>query len=117
MGLGVWFSEDIAHVLRGAGEGVSLLVAQRGLRGAADYSPPASSPPVQERTCRPADRCARCKDAAYLAGYWAALRTVATSLGLNTISIAPPPGLVLELASRELTWEEGYGGSTGMNGR
>ena len=36
MGLGVWFSEDIAHVLRGAGEGVSLLVAQRGLRGAAD---------------------------------------------------------------------------------
>ena len=90
MGLGVWFSEDIAHVLRGAGEGVSLLVAQRGLRGAADYSP-----------------CARCKDAAYVAGYWAALRTVAISLGLNTIAIAPPPSLVLDIAARELTWEEG----------
>ena len=99
MGLGVWFSEDIAHVLRGAGEGVSLLVAQRGLRGAADYSPPASSPT--------ADRCARCKDAAYVAGYWAALRTVAISLGLNTIAIASPPSLVLDIAARELTWEEG----------
>ena len=83
MGLGVWFSEDIAHVLRGAGEGVSLLVAQRGLRGAAD--------------------------AAYVAGYWAALRTVAISLGLNTIAIAPPPSLVLDIAARELTWEEGTG--------
>lgn len=57
MGLGVWFSEDLAHVLRGAGEAVSLLAAQRGLHGPAD--------------------------AAYVAGYWAALRTVATSLGLG----------------------------------
>jgi len=65
MGLGVWFSEDIAHVLRGAGEGVSLLVAQRGLHSAAD--------------------------AAYVAGYWAALRTVATSLGLNYRDIGCPP--------------------------
>jgi hypothetical protein len=89
MGLGVWFSEDLAHVLRGAGEGVSLLVAQRGLRDTADYSP-----------------CARCKDAAYIAGYWAALRTVATSLGLNTMAVAPPPSLVFEMAGRELTWEE-----------
>jgi hypothetical protein len=80
MGLGVWFSEDIAHVLRGAGEGVSLLVAQRGLKGAADV--------------------------AYVAGYWAALRTVATSLGLNTMTVAPPPALTLEMAGRELTWEE-----------
>jgi len=57
MGLGVWFSEDLIHVLRGAGEGVRLLVDQRGLQDAADV--------------------------AYLAGYWAALRTVATSLGLG----------------------------------
>ncbi len=57
MGLGVWFSEDIAHVLRGAGEGVNLLIAQRGLRDAVDV--------------------------AYVAGYWAALRTVATSLGIG----------------------------------
>ena len=81
MGLGVWFSEDIAHVLRGVGEGVSLLVAQRGLRGAAD--------------------------AAYVAGYWAALRTVATSLGLNTMAVTPPPALVLQLDAHEVeAWEE-----------
>jgi len=79
MGLGVWFSEDIAHVLRGVGEGVSLLIAQRGLRDAAD--------------------------AAYVAGYWAALRAVATSLGLERTVAVPPPGFVSERADQ--VWEEG----------
>jgi hypothetical protein len=77
MGLGVWFNEDIAHVLRGVGEGVSLLVAQRGLRDAAD--------------------------AAYVAGYWAALRAVATSLGLGTAVSAAPPGWLPEFV--ETVWE------------
>jgi len=81
MGLGVWFSEDIAHVLRGVGEGVSLLVVQRGLRSATD--------------------------AAYVAGYWAALRAVAISLGLNTMAVAPPPSLtVVELTPDGRAWEE-----------
>ena len=57
MGLGVYLSEDIARILRGVNEGVSLLVAQRGLHDAADV--------------------------AYVAGYQAALRTVATSFGLH----------------------------------
>jgi len=74
MGLGVWFSEDLTHVLRGVGEGVSLLVAQRGLRDAAD--------------------------AAYVAGYWAALRAVATSLGLNPALDPPPSVWVSELPER-----------------
>jgi len=38
MGLGVWFSEDLIHVLQGAGEGVRLLVDQRGLQDAADVA-------------------------------------------------------------------------------
>lgn len=57
MGLGVWFNEDLAHVLRGAGEAVTMLIASRGL---------------QDGT-----------DAAFVAGYQAALRTVAVSLGLD----------------------------------
>lgn len=83
MGLGVWFSEDIAHVLRGAGEGVSLVIAQRGLRDATD--------------------------AAYVAGYWAALRTVATSLGLPLPAtiIGPLPSTLPEWAERSHSfWEE-----------
>jgi hypothetical protein len=77
MGLGVWFSEDIAHILRGVGEGVRLLVAQRGLHDAAD--------------------------AAYVAGYWAALRAVATSLGLDTVANASSPGRMPEFV--ETIWE------------
>ncbi|MBU0492992.1 MAG: hypothetical protein KKA73_09450 [Chloroflexi bacterium] len=57
MGLGVWFSQDIAHVLKGVGESVQSLAAQRGLQDAADV--------------------------AYVAGYCAALRAVATCLGLG----------------------------------
>jgi len=77
-------------VLRGVGEGVSLLMAQRGLRSAADYS-----------------SCARCQDAAYVAGYWAALRAVATSLGLSAMTVIPPPSpTVVELTSNSGAWEE-----------
>jgi len=78
VGLGVFFAEDIAHILCGVGEGVSLLVAQRGLRDAAD--------------------------AAYVAGYWAALRAVATSFGLSQTVSPQPPGLVAELT--DVVWEE-----------
>ncbi len=56
MGLGVWFSEDLIHILQGLGEGVRLLADQRGLQDATDV--------------------------AYLAGYGAALRAMAVSLGL-----------------------------------
>lgn len=77
MGLGVYFSEDIARVLRGVGEGVSLLVAQRGLHDAADV--------------------------AYVAGYQAALRTVATSFGLHPPDTGTTPPARAELA--EWIWE------------
>lgn len=63
MGLGVYFSEDIARILRGINEGVAQLVAQRGLHDAADV--------------------------AYVAGYQAALRTVATSFGLTPPDAGP----------------------------
>ena len=91
MGLGVWFSEDIAHVLRGAGEGVSLLVAQRGLQSAAD--------------------------AAYVAGYWAALRTVATSLGLNPQAVAPPPATDWRFADVTAEYREVLPGEGGVTMR
>ncbi|MBU1749094.1 MAG: hypothetical protein KKA73_15520 [Chloroflexi bacterium] len=65
MGLGVWFREDIAHVLRGVGDGVESLVAQRGLVDS--------------------------EDAAYVAGYRAALRAVATGLGLGPTEISALP--------------------------
>ncbi|MBU0493514.1 MAG: hypothetical protein KKA73_18425 [Chloroflexi bacterium] len=65
MGLGVWFSQDIAHVLRGVGDGVESLVAQRGLLDG--------------------------EDAAYVAGYRAALQAVALGLGLVPTEIVPSP--------------------------
>jgi len=43
-------------------------------------------------------------DAAYVAGYWAALRTVATSLGLNTMVVTPPPSLVVSIREHP-EWE------------
>ena len=60
----VWFPEDIAHILRGAGESVSLFVTKHGLQ--------------------------RATEAAYVDGYLAALRTVAISLGLPTLELPSP---------------------------
>lgn len=84
MGLGVYFAADLAHILRGVGEGVSLLVTQRGLQDAADT--------------------------AYVAGYYAALRAVATSLGLDqsefSIRAEPSPrALAPEARWRGEVWD------------
>ncbi|MBU0493849.1 MAG: hypothetical protein KKA73_26700 [Chloroflexi bacterium] len=79
MGLGVWFREDIAHVLCGVGDGVESMVARQGLQDATE--------------------------AAYVAGYRAALRAVATGLGLLACEIGPTGGLLMERA-RPARWEK-----------